>query len=136
MDRIISITKALADGNRLRILMALRDHPEICACQITELLGITGATVSRHLAVLAHAGLVKGRKDGRWINFSLIRTPDTAGLLTWLETALEPARQIKDDRERLDGLLALNREDICRKQRGDSCCPPQKPVQNSHMLEE
>lgn len=123
MQRVITITKAIADGNRLRILMALSEHPQICACQITELLGITGATVSRHLAVLSQARLVEGKKDGRWINFSLVRNPETEVLLDWLATGLGKTQQIENDRVCLSGIFAQPKEDICRKQRGETCCP-------------
>ena len=44
-----NIFKALGDRNRLRILAALLCHKELCACQIHEWLGVTGATASKHL---------------------------------------------------------------------------------------
>lgn len=123
MNQVLSITKALSDGNRLRILMALCDYPELCACQITELLGITGATVSRHLSALVHAGLILSRKDGRWVNFRLAGQPGQEPLLTWLKTNLEPTDQACLDRTALSNIVARDPEDICRKQRVESCCP-------------
>ena len=128
MNQVLSITKALSDGNRLRILMALSAHSELCACQITELLAITGAPVSRHLSILTHAGLISSRKAGRWINFRLAERPDLAPLLSWLKTNLEPTEQTRLDRTALSEIVAKDPEDICRKQRGDACCPA-KPVQ-------
>ena len=63
--------KALADRNRLRIVAALADYEELCACQLTELLGVSGATASRHLAQLTASGLLASRKDGRWVHYCL-----------------------------------------------------------------
>jgi len=127
MKKTLAITKALSDGNRLRILMALSEHPELCACQITELLEIAGATVSRHLTVLNHAGLVENRKDGRWVNFRLVESPEHALMFTWIRSALTTTAQIEADKQSLDCILGQDPEDICRKQRGEACCPVKKP---------
>ena len=63
MREFMSITKALADPNRVRILLALR-RGELCVCQITELFGLAPSTVSKHLSILHHAGLIQSRKIG------------------------------------------------------------------------
>ena len=103
--------KALSDGNRLKMVLALFHHPDLCACQITEWLGVTGATVSRHLQQLQHAGLVHAEKEGRWVHFSL--TEDFPHeLRAWLEPGLDGA-----DRKRLSDVLVQNPSDLCRKQR-------------------
>jgi ArsR family transcriptional regulator len=67
MIQTVELFKALSDMNRLRIVVALGRYEELCACQITELLQVTGATVSRHLGVLQHAGVLKSRKEGRFL---------------------------------------------------------------------
>ena len=56
MEQVLGTTKALADGNRLRVVMALTDQEELCVCQITELLNLAMPTVSRHMSVLQKAG--------------------------------------------------------------------------------
>lgn len=127
MNKTLAITKALSDGNRLRILMALSENRELCACQITELLGIAGATVSRHLTVLNHAGLVESRKDGRWVNFRLVENPEHDLIITWLRNSLTTTSQIEADKVSLGCILGQDPEDICRKQRGEACCPVKKP---------
>ena len=48
MREFMNITKALADENRVRALLALRKG-ELCVCQITELFGLAASTVSKHL---------------------------------------------------------------------------------------
>lgn len=127
MNKTLAITKALSDSNRLRILMALSEHRELCACQITELLGVAGATVSRHLTVLNHAGLVESRKDGRWVNFRFVDNPEHDLIITWLRSALTNTAQIEADKESLGCIIDQDPEDICRKQRGEACCPVKKP---------
>ena len=70
MREFMSITKALADENRIRTLLALRQG-ELCVCQITELFGLAPSTISKHLSILFQAGLVESRKDGRWFYYQL-----------------------------------------------------------------
>src|SRR6266567_1697734 len=70
MREFMAITKALADENRVRVLLALRGG-ELCVCQITQLFGLAASTISKHLSILYQAGLVDSRKDGRWIYYSL-----------------------------------------------------------------
>ena len=69
MRDFMAIVKALADENRVRALMALRER-ELCVCEIIELLGLAPSTVSKHLSILYQAGLLESRKDGRWVYYS------------------------------------------------------------------
>lgn len=73
MNRLTAIFKALSDRNRLRIVSALMKCDELCACQVTELIQVTGATASRHMGVLISSDLVGSRKDGRWVYYRLCR---------------------------------------------------------------
>mgnify|MGYP001247756303 CR=1 FL=1 len=122
MDRnhqVLNILKALADHNRLLIVSALQLHKEMCACQITELLDVTGATASRHLALLVNAGILNSRKDGRWIYYSISKTfTDEHGLLQqWIENI--PLKQALTDEEasRLERIHEMDISDLCRKRR-------------------
>lgn len=127
MDQIVLKLKALADKNRLRIFNALARHNELCACQITELLQVTGATVSRHLGLMVRAGLLKSRKDGRWVLFRLDDSPGgMKSIQGWLETGLKGSEEQQKDMEALGWIMARDREEICRKQRGEVCCPIHK----------
>lgn len=47
---------------------------EVCACKISERLGISPSTTSHHMSVLREAGLVSARKDGLWMYYALNRT--------------------------------------------------------------
>jgi len=66
----VKIFKALGDENRLKAIVAL-SYGELCACQLVELLDLADSTVSRHLAILKEAGLIKDRKRGRWVYFRI-----------------------------------------------------------------
>lgn len=65
--------KALSDNKRLMILDML-SCDELCACKILEKFNITQPTLSHHMKILCGCGLVKGRKEGKWIHYSLDET--------------------------------------------------------------
>ena len=62
--------KALCDENRLRILQLLRDG-ERCACSLLEEMRVTQPTLSHHMKILCDAGVVVGRKEGKWMHYSI-----------------------------------------------------------------
>ena len=62
--------KALSDPNRLEIVDML-SWGELCACKILEHFHITQPTLSHHMKILCDCGLVSGRKEGKWIYYSL-----------------------------------------------------------------
>lgn len=70
MDELLRVMKALSDPGRLSILKLLAVR-ELCACEIINLLGLAQPTISRHMKVLAEAGLVAGRKVGPWVHYRL-----------------------------------------------------------------
>ena len=65
-----TVAKAIADPSRVRILKLL-EGGELCVCQITTVLDLSPATVSKHLAALKAAGLVQQRRDGKWVYYRL-----------------------------------------------------------------
>jgi ArsR family transcriptional regulator len=62
--------KALADETRLRIIKLLGVR-EMCVCEVMVALGLTQPTASHHLGLLENAGLVKDRKEGKWVFYSV-----------------------------------------------------------------
>jgi len=70
MRDYLNITRALGDENRARAVMALAGG-ELCLCQIIDVLGLSPATVSKHMNILQQAGLVQRRKEGRWAYYKL-----------------------------------------------------------------
>lgn len=70
MEKQIEIFKALSDRNRLLIIEML-SCGELCACDIMDGLELTQPTISHHMKILQHAGLVKSKKSGKWTIYSL-----------------------------------------------------------------
>ena len=66
------VFKALCDPKRLAILELLRGG-EKCACVLLENLHISQSTLSYHMKILCDAQLVTGRKEGKWVYYSLNR---------------------------------------------------------------
>ena len=64
--------KALADENRLAIMMSLQQN-EKCACYLLEELNISQSRLSHHMKLLCDSGLVDYRKEGKWMHYSLSR---------------------------------------------------------------
>ena len=69
-DKKSRLLKALADETRLRILSLLNVR-EMCVCEIMVALDLTQPTASHHLGILQNARLVKDRKEGKWVFYSL-----------------------------------------------------------------
>lgn len=77
--------KALASAQRREILRILAETSranagpdccesvEVCACKLAERLGLAASTISHHMSVLRRAGLVRGRKNGLWMHYTLDR---------------------------------------------------------------
>jgi len=64
------VLKALADAIRLRILGLLSSR-EMCVCEVMVALDLTQPTASHHLRILENVGLVKDRKEGKWVFYSI-----------------------------------------------------------------
>ncbi len=70
IKELTKIFKALSDETRLKILKIL-EKGEICVCKIVPLLNMDQPKVSFHLSVLKNAGLIKKRKEGSRIFYSI-----------------------------------------------------------------
>ena len=64
------VFKAFCDENRIRILELLTDG-EKCACKLLDALNITQPTLSHHMKILLDSGIVNGRKEGKWMHYSI-----------------------------------------------------------------
>ncbi len=67
----IEFYKQLADETRLRCLMLILAEGELCVCELTHALDLSQPKISRHLANLRQAGVLKDRRDGQWIHYCL-----------------------------------------------------------------
>jgi ArsR family transcriptional regulator len=116
MKVLLQALKALADGNRLRILRLLLERP-CCVCELQAVLEITQPSVSKHLRILEDAGLVDKQRQGQFIDYQLPGALDPgdprASLLAWLAPRLQAD----------PGLTALSRQAQAFK-RQELCRPP------------
>lgn len=114
MRETTSLFKALSDETRLRTVTLLT-HGELCVCDIMEILGLPQSTVSRHLSTLRQAGLVKDRRQGVWIFYRLVESPEPIyrELLDILSGGLEHLDQVQSDRLKLEKLVANKENAVC-----------------------
>ena len=67
---LAELFKVFSDSTRIRIICALAEE-ELCVCDIADLLGASQSAVSHQLRVLKNARLVKPRRDGKTVFYSL-----------------------------------------------------------------
>ena len=67
----VSVFKAFGDHNRIQIVERLR-KAESSAAKLLKDLRITQPTLSHHMKILCDAGIVEGRRDGRWTHYTLL----------------------------------------------------------------
>lgn len=118
MRDIARFHKLLSDEARLRILWLLLNRRELCVCDITAALGITQSKASRHLAALRVAGLVRDRREGTWMHYSL-RRPAEPGARAAL-AALKGQLARDPEADALLARLAAGRP----RDRGSACGAP------------
>jgi ArsR family transcriptional regulator len=97
---------AFANPTRLRILNLLASQKEVCVCDLCEVLAELQPKVSRHLALLRDAELVRVRSDGKW-KFYALAQPATSlhrTLLRCVTGCLGDFDELAEDRRRLAGI--------------------------------
>ncbi len=98
-ERAIELFHALSDETRLEIIELLRKG-ERCVCELTDTLDAAQSRLSFHLRVLRDAGIVRDRKDGRWVYYEL--DPNAFEEVETLVFAMKPRA------------LPVRRADACR----------------------
>lgn len=86
MDRLLDIFRALGDPTRLRIFALLR-RMELSVGELAQVLGQSQPRVSRHVRILADAGLTTRRREGSWVFLALAEDPRNEPLLAAIEHA-------------------------------------------------
>jgi ArsR family transcriptional regulator len=104
MNELLTIFKALSDETRLRVIKLL-EHGELCVCDITAALDMVQPKVSFHLSALKEAGLIKDRKQGKWIHYSLNENDLFRRMLILSACERMQDSTISGDRKRLDAFL-------------------------------
>lgn len=114
MKEYITIFKSLSDSTRLRIMNVLiKAGKELCVCEIMDSLSESQYNISRHLKELKIAGLVKERKDGRWVFYSIVEIKDMFRRLILQSLQNIPEEVFLMDNERLKARLFLREGEKC-----------------------
>jgi ArsR family transcriptional regulator len=103
--------QALADPTRLRVLALLRIM-ELSVGELAHILGQSQPRVSRHLKILADAGVLERRKEGSWVFLTLSDSDDLEPLFTLIDDWMDPAIQalFTSDAARTEGVRAERAE--------------------------
>lgn len=105
--------RAIADRTRLRLLNLIGDD-EVCVCFLVDALGTSQPKISRHLAYLRRAGIMRARREGKWMHYRVTPPVDSraAGILTAVRAGLANDPEMRSDRSHLVKL----------------CCSPRLPA--------
>jgi ArsR family transcriptional regulator, arsenate/arsenite/antimonite-responsive transcriptional repressor len=72
-ERMAAVAKALGDPIRVQLVDVLRKHAgKVCVCELTPLFDVGQPTVSHHLKVLRHAGIVDSERQGLWAYYYVV----------------------------------------------------------------
>ena len=124
MDDVVRIFKALSDETRIRIIKLL-EHGELCVCDIGAALGMVQPKVSFHLGVLKNSGLLKDRKQGKWVHYSLDESEMFKRFLLLSVAEKVSDEEIEADKARLEAFLQSKDEDenvVPMSSRRTECC--------------
>jgi ArsR family transcriptional regulator len=89
LERAATLFRALADPTRLGIIEKLRGG-EQCVCDLTDALDAAQSRLSFHLKCLKDAGLLRDRREGRWIYYAI--NPAAIAEIESTLAALRPSR--------------------------------------------
>lgn len=113
IDEYISITKALSDKHRVRVVLALKEG-ELCVCQIVELTKLAPSTTSKHMSILKQAGIVKSRKEGKWVYYFLNGNNKVKDFIRITIDNLISDKTIKKDFARLHKIKNMDLSTLCK----------------------
>jgi ArsR family transcriptional regulator len=117
MKASVNLFRALADETRLKMLVLMHRHGELCVCDFVTILGITQSKASRHLRYLRAAGLVEDRREAVWMHYHLSRRMRSAHRLL-LESVMETIE--------LRALAVMKRK-LAAWQKNKGCQPVKRP---------
>ncbi len=104
INQLTILFKAISDETRLRILKLLEQR-ELCVCDIVAALDMIQPKVSFHLGVLKEAGLIKDRKQGKWIHYSIDESDMFKRFLVLSVIERISEEEVREDKKRLEKFL-------------------------------
>lgn len=114
------ISRALADESRIMI-MAMLMISEMCVCQIVEILKLAPSTISKHLSILQSAGLINGRKKGRWVYYDTDRVSGVQArrALKYIAESIGETPRLAGLEKKVNSILKEDTDKLCRRVYGD-----------------
>jgi ArsR family transcriptional regulator len=114
MNTAVELFKSLGESTRLRMvyLLAVTKGKELCNCEFVDALEEPQPNISRHLKVLTQAGIIRERREGRWIYYSLASDESVVDVLGTLVVSLKDPL-FREDMVRLRERLASRQEGRC-----------------------
>ena len=103
----LQLFKNLADETRLGIVLLLKARGELCVCDLCTALAQSQPKISRHLAMLRESGLLRDRKQGKWVHYRL-----SPQMPAWAAQVIEQAWLSQQDDVRMM---------VCRLADGAGC---------------
>ena len=94
------ISKALANKTRLLIIEAIAGNKEMNSSAIVALRGVAAATVSHHLKILSHAGLIECRRQGQFVHNRAV--PEMIANYAWELSRLSRSKKRSRRRRRVN----------------------------------
>jgi ArsR family transcriptional regulator len=118
MKNVVTITRALGDETRWRIVRLVMDEA-LCVCELADILGMPQSSVSSHVQVIRKAGLLESEKCEKWTYFRIAREvlPLVRSLSKFF--AEEEADFFPEDSRKAA-------ERLCERE--NSCCPRPKQL--------
>jgi len=114
MVNFVNVYKALSDMTRIRILhLLLQAKNELCICEIMDSLQLAQYNISKHIKELKIVGLVKERKEGRFVFYSTVEQSNT--FYGYVIKSVESFKEkiIFEDNKRLEKRLSLRKNGKC-----------------------
>lgn len=107
MQKVVRISKALTDENRIRMLKLLLER-DICVCEMQEILQISQPQVSRNLKILMDAGFLKRWREGKSIVYVVERNNSDRfckAMLDALAESFNDDTAVSRDRKKLQQVI-------------------------------
>lgn len=104
--------KLLSDITRFRLITLINAFPDICVCQLMEIMALPQATISKALGVIKRSGLVEDRRDGQWVRYKIV-TPDNKFPLKNILTSVATDPIICEDLKKLEKVKNIPLDKIC-----------------------
>lgn len=99
MQKLAGFHRALSDPLRIMIMRLLMER-ELCVCEVVRSLNEPQYKVSKHMAVLKQAGLVRDWREGTWIHYEIL-----PGLDPELRNVLDALKQVWNENKDVQAAL-------------------------------